>query len=108
MLLKAAVGHNTQVLLQLASDGTQVVGVGGQVGSHFQTDDDVCPHLFADVHRQVVGDAAVGQQVPFPLHGGEENGDGHAGAQCASEFAATQHFGLAGHQVGGHAGKRDR
>ena len=105
VFFQPAVGHDAQVLLQLPSDGAQVVGFGRQFRCHFQTDDDVGTHLTAHIHGEVVGDAPVGQQVVIPLHRREENGYRHARTDGTSELTATQYLGFAGHQVGSHAGK---
>ncbi len=73
-------------------------------------DDDhhVDAHRARDVHRQVVHQAAVAQDVAVDLGGREHARHAHAGAQRHREIAVREHDRLAGFHVGGHGAERDR
>ena len=60
------------------------------------------------VHGQVVDHAAVDEEAPFPLHGGEGQGDGHARARRAREVAARDHDPLPVVEGGGHGAEGAR
>ncbi|MNS25183.1 hypothetical protein D3C72_570750 [compost metagenome] len=101
LLLGADLGHVGGELVYHGQPGFERLP-GAQLGTYVHRDHHVGPHGLGHVHRHVVDGAAVGQDVPLPLHGLEGAGDGHGGLHRLGQAAMVEHEG--GHRlhVGGH------
>ena len=97
---------NRQILAHLLGERAQPTGVVGQIVGELDTDDQIGTHIQADIHREVVDQASVSQQMSFPLNGREDTGDGHTGADSLGEDTAMQHHRVAIKDVGADTGER--
>ena len=106
-LAGAAPHHDADHLVRHVERGFEPVALG-QRKAHVHRDDHVHAHCTREAHRQVVDQAAVHQQAPADLDGGEHARSRHARAQHRRQVARSEHDGLAGLEVSGERAKRCR
>ena len=94
----------------LASDTEERVELAAlhQRRAQVHRDDDVGAHRAGDVHRQVVGEPAVDEQIAFDFRRRNRTRHRHARAHHARELAVAEHDRRAGDEVRGNGAKRDR
>ena len=105
LAVAVAADQDCQHLVGDTGHGTQLVARGKRKADidHNQHVDVHCPR---DVDRQVLGDATVDQQAPFPFDRSEDAGRRDTRAQGRGQIALRENHCLAGFQVGGHGAKR--
>ena len=97
---------DVEELLHDLGQGAGVFGIVLALVAYVNTDDDVSPHLFADIRREIVPEAAVDQGHVVQLDGGEHSGDCHGCPYGCRQVAAVEHYLLVRNQVYGNAGER--
>ncbi len=99
---------------RIASIWFEIVGAAVELGAIEQReadvhdDEHVHAHLSRHVDGQVLREAAVHQQPPFPLDGREHTGRRQARAHRAREIAVIHHHRIAGLEIGRHRAERRR
>ena len=73
----------------------------GQGRADVHRNDDVGAHALRNIHRQVVHQATIAQDLAVHFQRRENSRHRHAGAQRGGEVAVFHHHGLAGLHVGG-------
>ena len=108
-LLPLGVVHDHDAA-QLTGDRHEVGQFGARIErrSNIDRDEDVGTHALHHVHRQVVDDAAVHQQVTLEIDRREQARNRHAGAHRGGEVALRNDHRLAGDDVGRNRAERNR
>ena len=99
-------GHQGDVLQDEVREAAEV-GQGAGRG-HFRADDDVRPHRFREVHREIVARTAVHQHHSLDAHGPEIAGNGHRGPHRVHEIARGPVLLVHAQHIRGDAEERDR
>lgn len=107
VLLVVTPDHDVLELANELGQRLQLVHIVDHAPRHLDADDDVSPHLTADVGGEVVDKPAIDKALPVDGDGGEDAWDGHAGTDGLRKLALTDHHGIARGDVGGHAGEGD-
>ena len=69
---------------------------------------DVGTHVFHDLDRQILKQAAVCVNCAVVTDGREDPRQRHGGPKRDTQTPTAEHFGVAGHQIRRHAGERCR